>query len=546
MTQDETIITVTPGHLGLPHKVWRPSQYLAYKKVLGVHEEGGGTIILELAAGVGKSAVSTALSASAPVTALVQNLGLLDQYASMYGFDIVKGKNEYDCVLKPKVESWFSLAGTLPKASDCHFSNMRECPSSNLCPYLIARNKMLLSKKGACTYRYASLSESVSKREGILVLDECHLSPDEILSTAKFTMDDGTRKRFNFDDFPLPMYGEGGDGDILTDEDKGKLIIWLTKCAQLVSNIDLFDTMTPKAAAQKRITEELQYGMNILNQNDTLFYTCKLREYANWNMDKNGLELCVRPIDPKQAVKNLTRNKQTVMLMSATIGNPAPLAKELGLYDYKFYTYPHPVPIDARPVYDLHVNKMTKAEIDKNPELYRIQANAIICFIKKLDPSWRILIVTSSNKKIDQLRGFIKERLGDRLFEQPKMKVSERVNGFISDTTPGKIVVDTIQGFGTGIDLHDDIARVSIMAGIAYPNPGDRYEQARMSRDGGSAFSFWKAYSGVPQATGRVSRGEKTKDGGWLKNVGAIADGSAMSGIAMSHYPIWFKESLVS
>lgn len=493
----------------------------------------------------GKTGVATALSNTVPITALVQNLGLLEQYGRVYGFDIIKGKQEYDCVLKPKVNAWVSMTGKIPTVSDCHFDNLRHCPVSSQCPYLIARAKALASNRMACTYKYASLSEAVSKREGILVMDEGHLSPDEILSVSKFTMDDNTRRRFNFDEFPLPMFGINSEGDILSETNKKIVFDWLVRCANTVSDIDLFDTMTPKAAAHKRITEELQSGINILNSSADLFYTCRFRDMSNWDVTKSGLEMCIRPIDPKQVVALLMKNKHTTMLMSATIGNPAPLAEELGIEHYHFFNYPHPVPTEARPIYDLHVGKMTRVELDKNPELYRVQANAIVSFINKQNPDWRVLIVTSSYDKVKRLRQFIGERLSERMFQQTRAKVSDRIQNFINDTTPGMILVDTIQGFGTGVDLHDDIARIAIMAGIPYPNPSDRYEVARMSREGGSRYAFWKSYSAVPQATGRVSRGEKEKDGSWLLNVGAIADGSATTPTAYSYYSNWYKDSII-
>jgi hypothetical protein len=535
---------VDPRKLGLPHPTWRVNQFQAFKSTMALHESGGGFVFAELGTGSGKTGLATALSHYAPVTALVQNLGLLDQYHKLYGFDIVKGKPEYQCVLRPKCEAWYASTGKYPTCADCHFTNARNCPQYGKCPYYIARDIAMQSNKCALTYRYASLSEMAAKREGILVLDEAHLSGEEMLALTEFKLDTETRVRFDFPDFPLPLYGTNGDGDLLTEKDKMKIVNWFTECIQNVADVDLFDAMTPTAARNKRIVEQLRYGLDILLECKDIFYTCRIPPSTGWGYAPNALEMRIKPIDAKHVASKIWASKQTVLLMSATIGDPKPLAKELGIDKYHFFTYPHPVPSDYRPVYDLHNQPMTYDNLKKCPSLYRVQALLISNFIAQLNPEWRGIVLTNSNDKIKKLKGYLKERFPDRVFEQKKSKVADRLQNFIMDKTPGKILVETVEGFGHGIDLSYDIARFSVMAGVPFSNPTGHYEQARQARDGGKAYDFWRAYTSVPQAVGRVSRGEKEPDGNWMMNVGAIADGSGMTERAKASYPQWFLEGI--
>jgi Rad3-related DNA helicase len=84
-----------------------------------------------------------------------------------------------------------------------------------------------------------------------------------------------------------------------------------------------------------------------------------------------------------------------------------------------------------------------------------------------------------------------------------------------------------------------------VVAGVPYANPGDRFDQIRMSSAEGKRYAFWSATCSVVQATGRVSRGEKNDDGSFMLNVGALADGSTTTPFSKSSYPKWFLESIV-
>ena len=189
--------------------------------------------------------------------------------------------------------------------------------------------------------------------------------------------------------------------------------------------------------------------------------------------------------------------------------------------------------------------KMTKANIDHTPSLYKDQAKRIIEFIESFPSDWRGIVLTSSNYKIEQLRRFLEDELVGRIFyPADNAGLGERIQSFLDDPRPGIISVDTIQGWGSGISLDGDLARFSIVAGVPFSNPSDRFESLRMSTDAGRRYGWWKPYSDVAQATGRVTRGEKDENGDYVLNVAALADGSATSNLAKSQYPAWMKQAI--
>ena len=131
------------------------------------------------------------------------------------------------------------------------------------------------------------------------------------------------------------------------------------------------------------------------------------------------------------------------------------------------------------------------------------------------------------------------------MVQKPGNKVDKLTNEFITNPQPGDILIASIQGFGHGLDLVGDLARYCTVAGVPHSNPQDPYENARKSRPGGGKYAWWKAYSAIPQACGRSSRGEKEENGDWQLNEADLADGSATTQLAMKTYSSWFRKAIV-
>lgn len=496
--------------------------------------------------GSGKSAIATALGHNNPVLVVVHTLGLLDQYEALYGFSIIKGRQEYPCVLSSKVEAWKSVYGVEPTAADCTYSPMYKCEVAHECPYINAKQIALSANRAACTYRYIGVSRLMKERKGNIVLDEAHDAAEELIRFNEFTYKTSFLYKYKLQPFPITTYGEYGHGAILTHEAKSTITKWLTNCISQLSvptkvlGLNSGEIIDKNTTKQQRIHDKFTRMLESL-------YT------VGWFLQIKPFEISLKALDAVSVANEIFAHKDTKLLMSATIGDPGPLAKTLGIKKYKFLSFAHPVPIEFRPIKKLDVPRMTSRNLKENPNLYKLQAKAIWEWIMKMPPSWRGIILTTSYKKIDELYRHLlipasiipkKRRL---LRQQKGQKVSKLIESFITDVKPGDIMIGTIQGWGSGLDLRGELARWIVIAGVPHVNPTDQYMKARRSVEGGQKYQKWVTYNAIMQACGRVSRGEYNEETDeWIPNYSAIADGSALSPMAMKYYGEWFKDAMIS
>ncbi len=538
----------SPWLLGILHKDWRPHQYNAIEAIEKSFKNKP-IAILEAPTGTGKTAIATAISHKiGKTTVVVQNLGLLEQYEE-YGFNILKGKQAYPCAHPDKNREWMAKKGHIATAADCHFPEMYQCPFAKSCQYVLARDKALASQHMACTYKYAALSGKVQKRDGLFVMDEIHNAVSEILSIGSFEMDDLERQKHDMPDFVLKDHGDG-EGALISDIDREEVIRWITESMMCLGNMNLFDQITPEGAEKRKVLERFQSLIELMTVcRDTIFYKCSKKEVFIAGRKKKINKIEFKTTSPSYLYHKMSGEKDNVLMMSATIGNPTALiASEIHISkdNFDYYKFPHPVPPDRRPTYDIANHAMTHGNLYKRPWLYDKQAKDIAAWIQVYtNRDWRGIVLTTSYKKIEELRDGLKKYLGnDRVFENGGGSLQERIDHFVNNSDKGIVHVDTLQGWGTGIDLKGDIARYSVVAGVLFPNPTDAFEAIRMNTQSGRMYLTAFAYNSVMQATGRVSRGEKDGDE-YMLNVSALADKMTTSKIAMSHYSNWFKESIV-
>jgi Rad3-related DNA helicase len=535
-------LEASPAFFDVPHETWRPSQWDALQFTLAQFDGGQKFVVMELPTGVGKTGIATALGKDAPVLVLVHTLSLLDQYAEKYGFDVVKGSQEYPCVLPVKVDSWRRKHNRIPTAADCSFDKMQDCPLYEECPYIRARDKALASRRMGCTYRYAAVAGIVQRRPGTVVLDEAHSAAEEILSMEEIKINEYDRKEFHLPSFPFTRsYGKDGAGDLLDPGAKKVLLEWLAVCSKLLAKVN--EDWDPEfIQRQRNMLNKIRRVSQVIDEVEWFMEAGPSAieyHYKGRTLNIPGIRL--RPLSARGVAKRLWGSKSHALLMSATIGDPGPLASELGMGDYAFKTYPHPTPAMYRPVFDLGVDRMIYDRYTRDVELFRKQSQAIVKFINRWPKDWRGIILTSSYEKINQLRKYLTPPLGNRLANHGMASDMEL---WLSSMTKGEIAIQTMQGWGHGIDLFGDRARFMVMASVPFKNPTDRYQQVKQRIHGNADYFWWSCYVSVPQATGRVSRGEQDLNGNWLLNTSALADGSATTGAAMRFYPKWFKEAI--
>lgn len=539
----------TPQEVGINHKEWRPNQVSALQLVSdNISEDARHVQFLELPTGSGKSAIPTALGQEMPVLVYVESHKLLEQYEDEYGFKIVKGMAAYDCVLPEKVSAWKERFDRTPKVSECHFKEMSDCPVYDRCPYIKAREAALASKRMACTYAFGILSMKVRQRTGITVWDEAHLAAGIVVNLSENSFTGNF-----FTNYSLPAPTLPFRSGLMRPTEKTKFIDWLRKCQKQLEvppkNL-LFEETNEWVAAYERISRLLGY----FKKTEELYFSYDPKGYSykvkmgGRTIEKTTSRLLVKPLTAALNVPKLIGARPYTILMSATLGNPEPLAKELGFKDYEFTSYPHPIPAQYRPVFDLGFERMTWANLSSRPILFKLQGNVIANWISKLPPEWRGIALTSSYDKAKRLREALSTtQIGNRLFEFSEgLGVTERISQFYENIEFGKIAVDISYGWGHGISFSWDKARFIAVGSVPFGEFQDPFQKVRRENvKGAEDFAWWTAYTAVPQICGRVSRGEIQEDGTPLLNVAALADGSATSSYAMHYYPKWFSESIV-
>jgi len=336
----------------------------------------------------------------------------------------------------------------------------------------------------------------------------------------------------------------------LTDENLIDIVQWILASRKKLGLVNLFDEVSPVGVEKKKMLESFDTLLEFLSAcKGEIFYKCYKPKYSFNGHRPREYKIEFRTISPSYVYHKMTGDKDNILMMSATIGSPSALiAGEMKIKheDYMYVRFPHPVPATKRPVYDISQFAMSHAALSKRPYLYDEQAKLIARWIKdKTHPSWRGIILTTSYKKIEELKKGLRKYLGSNaLYESSCTGLQERIDEFVVDKTPGVVHVDTIQGWGTGVDLRGDIARYCVVAGVPFRNPMDAFESIRMATRTGKAYATAYAFNAVQQASGRVSRGEKSGQN-YLLNMSALADKMATSPYALRHYSEWYKEAII-
>ncbi len=547
MTKQLTIATngdtSAPRDLGVPHDKWRSEQLDLFLKTQDLQDNGGGFVFGEAPTGIGKTAVAAALGHNQQVLYVAGTLGLLDQAKELYGFVPIKGRQAYDCIHVEKRDRWLGKSGRTPTCADCHFTPMTKCPYASGCLYIQQKHRALGARRMACTYKYLALSSRAQSRGGVLVLDECHIAADELLGFAQMTVDEWHRSYWDLPRFPLDGYG-----DVMSANARTRTLEWLN---QSIAVVAAYMDDTEEGVRAGKMAGRLSRFARDISIGDW-FLECGAGVATKYTRGKDGQPgrthklpgLTLRALDVSNIATQLWKCKDTTLLMSATIGaNTLALAGELGIDDHKYFTYDHPVPGGARPVFNLELPRMTKRNLDQQPGLLTIQAAAIADFINELPSHWRGIVLTSSNKKVQVLRGALPRMIGAGRVMVPHADArgtSGRIKQFIEDGRQGLVAVDTVQGFGHGLDLTGELARFSVVAGVPFDSPVDPFTKARRKRPNGENYYWWSAYHAIPQACGRVARGEILQNGKYMISVAALADGTATSPRALKHFPFWF------
>lgn len=530
--------TVAPSAYGLPHEPNRPGQRETIEWLRGLPR--GTVAVVSAPTGSGKTSFAAALGhADGRAVALVKTKSLqVENYGNSYRFDVLYGRGNYDCANQDAIRG--------ATANDCLYSQaMHDCPVADMCAYLIAKQAARASRKASLNYSYwltsrwprqALTEHAEAGRNVSLVMDEAHQLSDVILDWTSVTVSMRDRITWELPPFPV-LHGHARAEDV--DLASQWLISASNAVARAVAPLErkrerfadgyadaaLSETEQKTLTAGERLQSKLDAVVEALNTHAGDWY---IRSgpgtLTNGGAPTPGF--VARPLTARHHAPGLFLGKWTSVLMSATVGDPATFAEELGLpAGYVYRDIPNQFSPEQRPVFILPAPAMGQKNRDDENALNE-QARVIAEAIKTCPPAWGgIIHVTRKSEAAALAQRLGRYGIGGRLWTPRATDSTDwamREWKQFKRRTRGAIAITW--AWWEGYDGVDE--QICIVAKTPFPNLADDYERARMAYSG-TMFLQRTAWN-LEQALGRTRRGraEDYDAPGERRGLVAIADGN--------------------
>jgi Rad3-related DNA helicase len=435
---------------------------------------------------------------------LVREKQLQAQYQDSYQASILYGKANYEC---------------LDGAHDASMCDKRGCD----CPYYIERDDFLYSDLGCLNYAKFLTDPNLIVSSGnqsfepqYLFLDEAHTIPDTVIDWSGLTLGAYTD---NWLKKPYISYREMGQ-----ELSRQIGLNWLSNLASemrrheiIIASLKSLLLKPHSKAPIQQIRAWKKFERTYRKIKNTLALIHQGEEY--WYVNSDQYKFVAKPMTARFHFSRLFDKADRIVLMSATIGNPANFALELGLQDWESIEVPNTWKPEMRQVIDLKGPAMSFAKSTEKDKirLAQIIANAI----DNCPSDWTGIIHCPSKKKTFSLQDRMENMTNRPLWTPEKNGTSEKMlSSWYQFRDQNKGAIGISWGFWEGVDMGDD--NICIVAYVPYPSLGDNFEKARMefSHRIYSQRAAWK----LEQGLGRTRRGNK-KDYGSENGLVAIADG---------------------
>jgi ATP-dependent DNA helicase DinG len=479
-------------------------------------------IVLEAPVGFGKSAVAAAvctyLSSAYILTSTKQ---LQDQYASDFGFPVVKGKSNFQCRVP-------TASGLLPpcnkgrceadwKLSDCpHYLTFeeydqhksRQCTRDSkcehvkdrrLCPYYDQKWSGFRSPVTVCNYPFLlsqlKYAEAVPHRR-LLICDEAHDLEKQIVGFASFSLVRSELERYR-----------NGDNKEFVIQDRGvdDPTAWLGVLSDTKATLDEFcathledGTLQDRVAACKDLAEALGRFIEDLEADPTNWVVNSARRAKDDSID----EVVFQPIQIGNFTRPLFETADSVLFMSATIFSKELLCKTLGVKeeDVSYISVPESTfPVENRPIHPLNTARLNRESLDASLESIAEAVNAIM----DRHVGERGVIHTTSYYQVNYIMQHVSESNRARLVTtegSSERSALLRIHG----STDASVLISP--SLFQGVDLKDGMSRFQVVVKVPYPDLSERRTVMKLRRDG--AWYAWQTALRLVQTYGRSVRSE--------------------------------------
>ena len=479
-------------------------------------------IMLEAPVGFGKSAVAAALCnylESAYI--LTSTKQLQDQYASDFGFPLVKGKSNFQCrvpttsgLLVPCSKGRCEADWTL---TDCpHYISFEEydqhkrgqCTSSSKCEHL--KDGMpcryydqkwfgFRAPVTVCNYPFLlsqlKYAEAVPHRR-LLVCDEVHDLEKQIAGFASFALKKSELQ---------PYRNGGSDEFVIPDRGVDDPAAWLDVLSDARGTLGEFSTthlgdgtLQDRVAACKDLEEALVSCTIDLKRDPTNWVVNGVKKAKDGSIE----EVVFEPIQIDRFTHPLLETADSVLLMSATIFSKELLCKTLGMKeeDACYISVPESTfPVENRPIHALNTARLNKASMDASLEVIAKAVDAIM----SRHASERGVVHTTSYQQVNYIMQHVSESNRARLVTtegSSERSVLLRIHG----STDASVLISP--SLYQGVDLKDEMSRFQVVVKVPYPDLSDRRTMVKLRRD--SSWYDWQTALRLVQTYGRSVRSE--------------------------------------
>ncbi|WP_052331827.1 helicase C-terminal domain-containing protein [Methanobrevibacter oralis] len=468
-------------------------------------KEGYKYIILEAGTGTGKSAIATTLAKmyeSAYILTMTKQLQ--SQYANEFEFPLVKGRNNFACLLD-NLDSTCDMGKckTAPASSDffCQYGIGKNpsldselafedsfggtvfYQSPNHCHYWNQKANAINSPITLMNYDYGILELNYVKHFGtrsLLILDEAHNIENKLMNTMEVTLYNRTLER----DISKQISKE-----TLKDGELEDWIMEVEAIKEAYEDIDISNITKNNADRIKSTIARLKTLNNNLE-----------KEPKNWVIDSDEYGVSFKPLKVHQYAKNnLLKYGDVVIFMSATILSHKMFSKWLGLNPNEVYhiKIDSPFSKEKRPIILNLVGKMSKSRIKGSAP----KTIPILQEILEKHKDDKGLIHTHSYK----CQQYINRNLANsRLISHNAGNREQILDYFEKDENPLVLVSPSMS---EGVDLPYDKCRFQVIYKIPFPYLGDKQVNMRMKRD-----KKWYAYKTVMTLMQAYGRGMRAED----------------------------------
>ncbi len=489
-----------------PFKQARNNQLELISEILEAFETGYKYVILEAGTGTGKSVIAATLAQILqPAYILTMTKQLQRQYADEFGYNQVKGRNNFLCLDSGSIVSCdqgtcqstrsfdeftcpFGIQiennkqKDVKKDSDGFYSVPFTFKSGQKCPYWNQKANAIKSPVSLLNYDYAYLELNYIKhfqKRDLMVMDEAHNLENKIMGKLELNIYNNQLQNDINQSIPREMR---------TYTDLKDWVAFLEAIYDSYNEINI-NTLTKQKADRiehtRRKIKEITGNIK--------------RHPENWVVDPTDDHVSFKPLKiDKYAYNNFFQYADKILFMSATILNKEMFCKWLGLNpDDVYYIHSEsPFKKEYRPIHMRLAGPMSKRALWHTAP----RTIPILNDILKKHENDKGLIHTNSY----QCQRYITDHIKDQriLAHTPKNR-EEILRMFESSNKPLVLVSPSMS---EGVDLPYEKCQFQVIYKVPYPYLGDKQINQRKKKD-----PEWYAYKTVMtlmQAYGRGMRAE--------------------------------------